>query len=51
LQVTIYSYVGEYVTQWNFVFAAVVIALAPALAFYLFAQRQLIRGFAGGVRG
>jgi raffinose/stachyose/melibiose transport system permease protein len=51
LPVSIYSFVGEYTTQWNFVFAAVVIALAPALAFYLFAQKQLIQGFAGGIRG
>lgn len=51
LPVAVYSFVGEYVTQWNFVFASVVIAIAPILAFYLFAQRQLIRGFSGGIRG
>src|SRR5262249_73400 len=39
------------ITQWNLLFAAVVITIAPILAFYLFAQRQLIRGFAGGVKG
>ena len=31
--------------------AAVVISIAPMLLFYLIAQRQLIRGFAGGVKG
>jgi raffinose/stachyose/melibiose transport system permease protein len=51
LPVAVYSFVGEYVTQWNFIFASVVIAITPILAFYLFAQRQLIRGFAGGIRG
>jgi raffinose/stachyose/melibiose transport system permease protein len=51
LPVAIYSFVGEYVTQWNLVFAAVAIALLPMLAFFLFAQRHLIRGFAGGIRG
>ena len=51
LPVSVYAFVGEYVTQWNFVFAALVIALLPVLAFYLFAQKQLIRGFAGGIRG
>ena len=51
LPVAIYSFVGEYVTQWNLVFAAVVIALAPLVAFFIVAQRQMIRGFAGGIRG
>jgi raffinose/stachyose/melibiose transport system permease protein len=51
LPVAIYSFVGEYFTQYNLVFAAVAIALTPVLAFFLFAQRQLIRGFASGVRG
>jgi raffinose/stachyose/melibiose transport system permease protein len=49
LPVAIYSFVGEYETEWNVVFAAVAIALAPVLAFYLFAQRHLIRGFTGGI--
>ena len=48
LPVAIYSFVGEYESQWNVVFAAVGIALAPVLAFYLFAQRNLIKGLAGG---
>jgi raffinose/stachyose/melibiose transport system permease protein len=51
LPVTLYSYVGEHVTQWNLVFASVVIAVAPVIAFYLFAQKILIRGFSGGIRG
>ena len=49
LPVAIYNFVGEYETQWNVVFAAVAIALAPVLAFYLFAQRNLIKGFTGGI--
>jgi raffinose/stachyose/melibiose transport system permease protein len=48
--VLIYSFVGEYVSQWNFIFAAVVVTIAPVLIFYLFAQRQLIRGFSGGIK-
>ena len=51
LPVAIYTFVGEFLTQWNLVFAAVAIALLPILAFFVFAQRQLIRGFAGGVKG
>jgi raffinose/stachyose/melibiose transport system permease protein len=51
LPVALYSFVGLYEARWNFVFAGVVLAIAPVLAFYLLAQRQLIRGFTGGVRG
>jgi raffinose/stachyose/melibiose transport system permease protein len=49
LPVAIYNFVGEYESQWNVVFAAVAIALAPVLALYLFAQRNLIKGFTGGI--
>ncbi|WP_103131278.1 carbohydrate ABC transporter permease [Deinococcus aerius] len=51
LPVAVYSFVGNYATQWNYVFAAVAIALVPALLFFIFAQRQLIQGFSGGVKG
>ena len=51
LPVQIYSFVGEYATQWNLVFAAIVIALIPVMLFFIVAQRQLIRGFSGGIRG
>jgi raffinose/stachyose/melibiose transport system permease protein len=50
MPVAIYSFVGEFATQWNYIFAAVIVAVAPILAFYLFAQRQLIRGFTGGIK-
>jgi raffinose/stachyose/melibiose transport system permease protein len=51
LPIAIYSFVGEYTSQWNVIFAAVTIAFVPIIAFYLFAQRHLIRGFSGGIRG
>jgi len=51
LPLALYSFVGQQVSQWNLVMAAVAITIAPVIAFYLFAQRQLIRGFAGGIRG
>jgi raffinose/stachyose/melibiose transport system permease protein len=51
LPIALFSFVGEYASQWNLIMAAVVISIAPILAFYLFAQRQLIRGFAGGLKG
>jgi raffinose/stachyose/melibiose transport system permease protein len=51
LPVALYSFAGNYVAQWNLVFAGVVIAIAPVLVFYLFSQRHLIRGFSAGVKG
>jgi raffinose/stachyose/melibiose transport system permease protein len=52
LPVALYtSFAGEEFGRWNLVFAGVVITVAPILAFYLFAQRQLIRGFSAGIKG
>jgi raffinose/stachyose/melibiose transport system permease protein len=51
LPVALYSLAGDYLARWNLIFAGVAIAIAPVLAFYVFAQRRLIRGFAGGVKG
>lgn len=51
LPVALYSYAGEYETRWNLIYAGVAISIGPILAFYLFAQRQLIRGFSSGVKG
>ena len=48
--VAIYAFVGEYATNWSLIFATVIITIAPILLFYLFAQRQLIRGFTGGIK-
>jgi raffinose/stachyose/melibiose transport system permease protein len=51
IPVAIYSFVGEYLTKWNLVFAVVIIALLPLVIFFVLAQKQMIRGFAGGIRG
>ena len=51
LPVALYSFAATYISQWNLLFAGVVISVAPVLAFYLFAQRQLMQGFSGGVKG
>jgi raffinose/stachyose/melibiose transport system permease protein len=48
--VAIYSFVGEYATSWNLVFATVILSIAPILVFYVFAQRRLVRGFTGGIK-
>lgn len=50
LSVALYSYVGDNATQWNLVFASVVVSLIPAVLFYLLAQKNMIKGFAGGIK-
>ena len=51
LPLAIFSFVGEYATQWNLVFAAVIISLIPMLIFFIVAQRQMVKGFSGGLKG
>ena len=46
----IYGFVGEFAARWNLIFAAVIITIAPILVFFLVAQRQLMRGFTGGIK-
>lgn len=50
LPVAVYGFVGEFSARWNMVFAAVFMSIVPILAFYLFAQKQLIQGFTGGIK-
>lgn len=51
LPVTMYYFIGSLVSQWNKIFAIVLVSMIPILAFYLFAQKRFIQGFAGGLKG
>lgn len=51
LPVALYSYAEVSLGQWQLVFAAVGIAILPALIFYVLAQRRIVAGFAGGIKG
>ncbi|HEV8556272.1 MAG TPA: carbohydrate ABC transporter permease [Actinophytocola sp.] len=51
MPVAIAGFVGQYVSDWNLVFAALVISILPILAVYFALQRSIINGFAGGLRG
>ncbi len=51
LPVVMYQYVGALNSEWNKIFAVVVIAFIPVMVFFVFAQRRLMEGFSGGVRG
>jgi raffinose/stachyose/melibiose transport system permease protein len=50
LPVVVYSFVGGLAQQWNIIFAAVALSILPLLIFFVVAQRQLIRGFSGGIK-
>jgi raffinose/stachyose/melibiose transport system permease protein len=41
-------FIGQYVTNWNAVLAALSLAIAPVLILYLIFSRQLIRGITAG---
>lgn len=49
--VAIYSFVGQYITRWEFVSAALVLGILPVLIAYFALQKHVIRGFAGGLKG
>jgi raffinose/stachyose/melibiose transport system permease protein len=51
LPVVMYNYVGSLVSQWNLVFALVLISMVPILALYFIAQKKFIQGYAGGLKG
>lgn len=51
LPVSMYFFIGSLVSKWNSIFAIVIISMIPILAFYLFAQKKFIQGFAGGLKG
>lgn len=51
LPVAMYTYVGSLISAWNKIFAVVLVSMVPILAFYTFAQKQFIQGYAGGLKG
>ena len=42
------QYIGQYVTNWNAIFASLSMALIPVIIFYLIFSRQLIRSITSG---
>jgi raffinose/stachyose/melibiose transport system permease protein len=51
LPLALYSFVGAFTSQWNVIFAGIVIVIGPILAMYIATQRHMIRGFTSGIRG
>jgi len=48
VSVGLYSFVGQFVTQWNLLLAASVAVALPVLVLFLFVQRYFIQGIAAG---
>jgi raffinose/stachyose/melibiose transport system permease protein len=49
--VVVYQFVGQYVSNWGYIFAAVVLASLPMLVLFLLLQRFVIKGFSSGLKG
>lgn len=52
LTLAAYTFVGQYNTQWHYTMAAMVLAVAPSIIFFIFMQKYIIKGVvSGAVKG
>lgn len=51
IPVAIYGFVGQYGSQWNLIFAGIIISILPILIAYFLMQKYIVQGFAGGLKG
>lgn len=49
--IALYSFVGQFVSDWPLVFAGLIISVLPVLIVFFILQKNIIRGFAGGLKG
>lgn len=47
-QLTLYSFISQFNSQWNLLFADVIIITIPPLIMFMFFQRQIVSGMAAG---
>jgi raffinose/stachyose/melibiose transport system permease protein len=47
-QLTLYSFMSQFSSQWNLLFADVIIITIPPLIMFMFFQRQIVSGMAAG---
>jgi raffinose/stachyose/melibiose transport system permease protein len=51
-QLTLYGFMSQFNSQWNLVFADVIIVTIPPLILFMFFQRQIVSGMtSGAVKG
>jgi len=52
VQLTMYSYISQFNSQWHLLFANVVVITVPPLIMFMFFQRQIVSGMtAGAIKG
>ncbi len=52
VQLTLYSFMSQFSTRWNLLFADVVVITIPPLIMFMFFQRQIVSGMtAGSIKG
>lgn len=52
LTLAAYSFVGQYTTDWQYTMTAVVMAVLPAIIFFIFMQKNIVKGVtAGAIKG
>jgi raffinose/stachyose/melibiose transport system permease protein len=52
VQLTMYSYISQFTSQWHLLFANVLVITVPPLLMFLFFQRQIVAGMtSGAVKG
>lgn len=51
LTVAIFSFRGEFATQWGVIFAGILIAIIPIVTAFFLLQKYVIKGFASGLKG
>ncbi|OPJ59502.1 carbohydrate ABC transporter permease [Clostridium oryzae] len=52
LTLAAYTFVGQYITNWQYAMAAMVLAVFPSILFFIFMQKHIVKGVtAGAVKG
>ena len=52
LTLAIYSFMGEYISDWQYAMTAMVMAILPSILFFIVMQKNIVRGVvAGAVKG
>jgi raffinose/stachyose/melibiose transport system permease protein len=51
LPLALRNFSSQYTTNWGAIFAGISLGVLPVLAFYVVLQRNIIKGFAGGLKG
>jgi len=48
LTLGLYNFVGRWTVQWQYLMAAAILALIPVVVLFMFIERDLVKGLAGG---